>query len=40
MILTIYSQTLAVFKAVVHIVSAATIVWCFYRIANGQFTLL
>ena len=40
MILTVYSQILAVLKAVVHILSAAMIVWCFYRIANGQFTLL
>jgi hypothetical protein len=40
MIVVVYSQILAAFKVVVHIASAATIMWYFYRVANGQFGLL
>jgi hypothetical protein len=40
MILALHSQILAIIKAAVHIASAIIIMWCFYRLANGETTLL
>ncbi len=37
---TIDGEKMALFKAAIHIAAAFVIVWYFYRIANGQFTLL
>jgi hypothetical protein len=30
----------AAFKTAIHVAAAAVILWYFYRIANGQFSLL
>jgi hypothetical protein len=40
MIRTLDGEKMAIFKAALHIASALVIMWCFYRVANGQFTLL
>ena len=40
MIATVHAQALATLKAAIHIVAAVIIVWCIYRVANGQYSLL
>jgi hypothetical protein len=33
-------EKFALLKAAIHITAALVIVWCFYRVASGQFSLL
>ncbi|MGD0138722.1 MAG: hypothetical protein ABSD28_07585 [Tepidisphaeraceae bacterium] len=40
MIRALDGEKMAIFKAAIHIVAAMVIMWCFYRVANGQFSLL
>jgi hypothetical protein len=40
MILAIHAQALATIKITVHLTAALAIMWCFYRVANGHFSLL
>jgi hypothetical protein len=40
MLRTIPEEYLAWIKTAVHVAAAMTIMWYFYRIANGQFSLL
>jgi hypothetical protein len=35
-----HSEIIAAIKSAAHIWAALVIVWCFYRIANGHFSLL
>jgi hypothetical protein len=36
----LHSEKMAIFKAAIHAAAAFVILWCFYRVANGQFSLL
>jgi hypothetical protein len=40
MIRTLDGDKMAIFKAAIHVAAAIVIMWYFYRIANGQFSLL
>jgi len=36
----VHSEIIALLKSAIHVTAALVIVWCFYRIANGQMSLL
>jgi hypothetical protein len=40
MLRILHGEKFAVFKAALHISAALVIMWCFYRIANGELSLL
>jgi hypothetical protein len=40
MIHALTSHKMAKFTTAVHVVAALAILWCFYRVANGHFSLI